>query len=107
LDSPTYRKFEHEYNKEKLHMMISCSLLLAHLSAISLFFGTLIYKTPPVCFYLIGVSVMFCITSALIWNHCRKFAWDIDYSAEKMTDELIDDSREKLLSGYVFPKNIK
>lgn len=99
LDSPTYRRFEYEYDKETLHIKISYSFLFAHLSIISLFFASMIYKTAPICFYFFLSSVMFFFFSVLLSKHCRKYAWEIDDRANFITDEIIDDTREKMLSG--------
>ena len=93
-----YRRFEDDFNGERLLIRWSWTLLIFALSFLLLLSSLFFLYNQLISYSLILLSILLFLTGIFCKFRNERFTWNIDFSRHMITDEIINKVREDLLT---------
>lgn len=91
-----YRRYEDEYNRERLLVKMSWTVMVFFVSFILLLIAFLFLYNPLVSYLIFTLSTLSFVSGVLLKRNYRKFAFNIDAARQLITDELIERVKQDL-----------
>lgn len=97
IDPYVFIRWNDERNREYLRIKLSYTIILFTNSVLFLIFGLLSFHLDELQYIFLFVSILFFISGIILKNHCRKFAYNIDFTKEMLTYEVIELTKMSIL----------